>query len=121
MIVAASRAATAGIRNAASATNNLGRQPPLPKNLHRAYDDRRANVATVSTATWRTSICGAIRMTSTILCEQPAGLRDVFGTGSTLAQQGANALCTAGGMLQMTAKASSMQTVKSSNGSAISA
>ena len=91
-----------GIRNAASATNNTrsSKAAIAEEFANRAYDDRRANVATGVYSNLANQYLRSNQNDFNNLMRANAGLRDVFGTGSTLASTGANALSTAGGMLQ---------------------
>ena len=95
-----------GIDRSASATGNTrsSRAGVAEALAQRAFDDRRADVAAGVGRDLTNQFLRSEQNDFNNMLRANQGLRDVFGTGTTLSQGGANALTSAGGMLQTDAQ-----------------
>lgn len=95
-----------GIDRSASATGNTrsSRAGVAEALAQRAYDDRRADVAAGVGRDLTNQFLRSEQNDFNNMMRANQGLRDVFGAGTTLSQGGANALTSAGGMLQTDAQ-----------------
>ena len=95
-----------GIDRSASATGNTrsSRAGVAEAIAQRAFDDRRADVAAGVGRDLTNQFLRSEQNDFNNMMRANQGLRDVFGAGTTLSQGGANALTSAGGMLQTDAQ-----------------